>query len=187
MKRSIESYGRTNQEEDGRGAPKEVREISEAWLFIVLVPVLLGILFLVCCPCVTTGASREKVRRISCCSNLKQIGLAIRMYAQDYNGEFPDRNGAAGLEMLRSMGYLENTRMYTCPSTTDTINEGCEITDANCSYVYRAGLNEKSSVDSGVCWDKPNDHTKFGNILFADGHVQGFAGSTWQLNAKANY
>lgn len=32
---------------------------------------------------------REKARRINCAANLKQIGMACRMYADDYAGEFP--------------------------------------------------------------------------------------------------
>ena len=35
------------------------------------------------------GKAREKARQISCLNNLKQIGLAIQMYADDYNGWYP--------------------------------------------------------------------------------------------------
>lgn len=33
--------------------------------------------------------AREKARQASCTSNLRQIGFAVLMYAQDYNEEFP--------------------------------------------------------------------------------------------------
>jgi len=70
------------------------------------------------------SAAREKARRINCTNNLKQLGLAIRMYSQEYAERFPSSTGRAGLEMLRSGGYLTNAKMYTCPSTTDTIVDG---------------------------------------------------------------
>ena len=33
--------------------------------------------------------AREMARRIKCVSNLRQIGLAIQMYADDWDGYFP--------------------------------------------------------------------------------------------------
>ena len=35
------------------------------------------------------GTVRGKARQASCISNLKQIGNAVRMYTQDYDGRFP--------------------------------------------------------------------------------------------------
>ena len=35
------------------------------------------------------NSAREKARRISCASNLKQIGLAAKMYSGDFQEKFP--------------------------------------------------------------------------------------------------
>lgn len=148
-----------------------------AILFIFFV--LLGMLVPTC-----HDGSREKARRICCTNNLKQIGLAIRMYSQDNKENFPPYDGAKGLEMLRAGGYLENAKMYTCPSTTNIIPDNTEITEENCSYHYRGGLNESNSVDTAVAWDKETNHMKYGNILFLDGHAQGYAGANWLENVK---
>jgi prepilin-type processing-associated H-X9-DG protein len=128
--------------------------------------------------------TREKARRISCASDLKQIGLAIRMYSMDNKEQFPDKNGARGLEMLRSGKYLENVKIYTCPSSHSKVNDGKPLTEENVDYVYVGGYNESSSPDTPIAYDKPKNHIKYGNILFADGHVQGYAGANWMDNIK---
>ncbi len=83
--------------------------------------------------------ARENARRGVCMSNLKQIGLALRMYSQDYDEFFPYRGGSAetnetAYAMCLLFGrvyndastgkvcpnYLKNTGMIVCPSSSDT-------------------------------------------------------------------
>ena len=73
-------------------------------------------------------SSRERSHPRGCTSNLKQIGLALHMYSLDYNEKFPKKKDVAVPEMLRSSGYLDNAKMYTCPYTTDSIENGYGIT-----------------------------------------------------------
>ena len=82
--------------------------------------------------------AREKARRGVCMSNLKQIGLALRMYSQDYDESFPYRSGNTTNEQLYAWcllfgrvwnvagdagkvapNYLKNTGMLVCPSSKD--------------------------------------------------------------------
>ncbi|OGV38168.1 MAG: hypothetical protein A2X48_06450 [Lentisphaerae bacterium GWF2_49_21] len=181
----ISVFSRGGKEEEHENGPAEHPKSGFKNPSTVEIAVLIFIMSLVAfglAPSLKCG--REKSRTISCTSNLKQIGLAIRMYSQENKECFPPYDGAKGLEMLRSGGYLENVRMYTCPSTTDTIPDNNEITDKNCSYDYRGGLTESSSVDIAVVWDKPKNHVKYGNALFTDGHAAGFAGTDWMKNTK---
>ena len=127
----------------------------------------------------TADAEQESKNRQTCINNLKQIGLGTRMYSQEHNERFPSGDGAKGLEELRAGGYLENPKMYTCPSTSDSISVGSEITDDNCSYGYKGGLTESTSVDTPLAWDKPKNHKDYGNVLFVDGHAQGYSGEEW--------
>ena len=123
--------------------------------------------------------------RLSCASNLKQIGLALKQYSMDNDQHFPPYDGAAGLELLRSNDYLNDSKLYICPFTTTTpAASGMPLTEATCSFEYRGGLTEDDSVDSWIAHDKPKNHKDYGNILFVDGHVWGFSGTNWQDKCK---
>jgi len=102
------------------------------------------------------------------------------MYAQDYK-LYPPYQGALGFKTLYSQGYLKDLKLLVCPSTANSIKSVEDITDQNCSYIIREGLDEKAlkNTELAIVWDKPDNHIKFGNILFADGQVQRFAGTKW--------
>ncbi len=61
--------------------------LIELLVVIAIIAILAAILFPV------FAQAREKARQIACLSNMKQIGLGIKMYAQDYDELFPMGNG----------------------------------------------------------------------------------------------
>lgn len=123
------------------------------------------------------GCAREPARRISCTSNLKQIGLSLKQYAMDYNNFFPDK----GFEQLRVNDYLVDYGIYNCPSTdTPKGKDDQKLSNENVDYVYRKGLKDSDTPESSripIVWDKPANHENYGNVLFLDGHVKGFKGA----------
>ena len=67
--------------------------------------------------------AREKARRASCMNNLKQIGLAMLMYSNDYDGYIPgfiDNPGHMGLLNTYITGVSTNSKLWLCPSDWQT-------------------------------------------------------------------
>lgn len=64
--------------------------------------------------------AREQARRTACKSNLKQLGLALLMYANDYTGVFPTGQGSrlADLTILWSRGYAKDPNVFECASAS---------------------------------------------------------------------
>ena len=98
--------------------------LIELLVVIAIIAILAAILFPV------FARARENARRSSCQSNLKQIGLGVRMYSQDYDETLPpiSINAAARATPSNPYGwadslqpYLKSTQIFRCPSDTDTV------------------------------------------------------------------
>jgi prepilin-type processing-associated H-X9-DG protein len=100
--------------------------------------------------------AREKARQATCLSNLRQIGLACHMHADQHNGKFPDK-----LEDLSS-DILPNRKVLTCPSS--------KLPDGQNSYVYISGLTP-GDTDKILAYDADGNHRLGRNVLYADGHA----------------
>jgi len=78
--------------------------------------------------------AREQARRTTCKSNLKQLGLGLLMYSNDYMAEFPKGNNGhhmADLTLLWSQGYVKDPACFQCPSASwraDMIKPGQTFT-----------------------------------------------------------
>lgn len=126
------------------------------------------------------GRPTEKARRITCAGNIKQIGLALKLYAMDYSDSFPPANGAAGLEYLRKYNYLTDDAIYTCPSTITEMENGKQpLAEQIVDYVYVGGLNIKSDPNAPILYDKPGNHKDCGNVGTVNGKVKSIYGKDW--------
>ena len=89
--------------------------LIELLVVIAIIATLAAILFPV------FAQAREKARQTSCLSNLRQIGTATLMYAQDFDGAYPYMSTKANIVPKprwadRLFPYTKSTQIFLCPS-----------------------------------------------------------------------
>jgi prepilin-type N-terminal cleavage/methylation domain-containing protein/prepilin-type processing-associated H-X9-DG protein len=120
---------------------KKAFTLIELLVVIAIIAILAAILFPV------FGRARENARRSSCQSNLKQIGLGVLQYVQDYDERYP----AGGTFYYKMMGtinvpqtwdltiqpYLKSMQIITCPSDSATpMSDLPTVGNVKRSYAY---------------------------------------------------
>jgi prepilin-type N-terminal cleavage/methylation domain-containing protein len=91
--------------------------LIELLVVIAIIAILAGMLLPV------LGRAKEAGRRIGCLNNLRQFGLALKLYAGDFGSQFPHRAGQGRWPQQMYDSYGRDVRMLLCPSeTTNTPN-----------------------------------------------------------------
>lgn len=100
--------------------------LIELLVVIAIIAILAAILFPV------FAKARENARRTSCLSNMKQIGLGMIQYTQDYDSTFPavynDNIGGKRLIWADAIRpYIKSRQIFACPGGPSTV----DLTPAN--------------------------------------------------------
>ncbi|MDR3708675.1 MAG: DUF1559 domain-containing protein [Capsulimonadaceae bacterium] len=124
--------------------------LIELLVVIAIIAILAAILFPV------FAKAREKARQASCVSNMKQIGVALLQYEQDFDETHPSWNEGIGAYNIHwealIYAYIKSANVFNCPS-----NPGI-ITTPNVPYAgapnmflmhYGANINSVG----GQWWD----------------------------------
>jgi prepilin-type N-terminal cleavage/methylation domain-containing protein/prepilin-type processing-associated H-X9-DG protein len=87
--------------------------LIELLVVIAIIAILGGLLL--------PAVSRAKLRvhGTSCLNNLKQIGLSVRMYADDNQDSFPGSAHRTNSWVAALQPYLTTTNLYRCPKDPD--------------------------------------------------------------------
>ncbi len=126
--------------------------LIELLVVIAIIALLAAILFPV------FARARENARKSSCQSNLKQLGLGIAQYTQDYDESFPISDnaypgGASGFSTTivfgptewpgKVMPYLKSRQIFRCPSSSPHPSNVAGTGDNALSYWAVGGLFTK--------------------------------------------
>ncbi len=123
--------------------------LIELLVVIAIIAILAAILFPV------FARARENARRSSCQSNLKQIGLGIMQYTQDYDEMMPARAHNQGpaaprnwINMLQP--YVKSYQLFQCPSNTrNTAGMGDDSTGLS-KVSYAVNATENANDGGGI-------------------------------------
>ena len=167
--------------------------LIELLVVIAIIAILAAILFPV------FAKAREKARMSSCQSNLKQAGLAVLQYAQDYDETYPlnvwrpagnpvwpfPSNTVHRPWFLLCYPYMKNAQMLICPSNSNKsyfANYGYNNYLANKNFAQLTGdVAYHFLLGDGTSnwWDGYSNYPRMAerhndgmNLAFTDGHVK---------------
>jgi prepilin-type N-terminal cleavage/methylation domain-containing protein/prepilin-type processing-associated H-X9-DG protein len=120
------------EEKNMRRNTRRAFTLIELLVVISIIAILAAILFPV------FARARENARRASCQSNLKQLGLAVLMYTQDYDEQ---AYSAPGYSWWTDpyMPYIKNDQIVYCPSASGNNVFARPVTYAVNEHAFPAG------------------------------------------------
>lgn len=99
--------------------------LIELLVVVAIIAILAGIIFPV------FAQATAKARQVDCNSNLKQLAAALRMYAQDYDEYFPNREQYNAWWFQVIEPYIKNHQVFGCRS-----GRGAPLTNACLHWTY---------------------------------------------------
>jgi len=156
---------------------KQAREPNTSGKGLALAGLILGILNLVgwtayfvlvvAIMVPALGKARTTAGQIVCAANMRQIGQALFLYANENNGQYPPTLAAMAKGPAQSQSaQLAKSLTFACPSPTAAGGTGA-------AYVYLgAKLTTRAKPQMVVLYEPITNHPAGANFLYGDGSVQ---------------
>lgn len=121
------------------GVTQATRKISKGFTLIELLVVIAIIAILAAILFPVFARARENARRASCQSNLKQVGLGLIQYTQDYDEKFPLGFSVEGAVTRYwpqiTQPYMKSEQVFICPSASGHVYNNNNNDDEKGSYI----------------------------------------------------
>lgn len=159
---------------------REAFTLIELLVVIAIVAILAAILFPV------FARARENARRTSCLSNLKQIGLGMMMYVQDYDETYPNANNPYLPERLDP--YIKSEQLFMCPSSPFT-GSGVLSGNYSASRTIMPLASENKTVKLAEIEAAANVYliTEGGGYVISPDYVANPVGNRWYLPGSRRF
>lgn len=122
----------------------------------------------------------ENATRVKCASNLKQIGQALLIYANEHDGELPPNFATllANADLVGQVFVCSNSNDKPVASRNLKTIRTAFASGGHNSYAYAPPPKKWAELDAAdvIAFESTTHEDGMMNVLFGDGHVEFIAG-----------